>query len=90
MGKRGEAGRTLNERVVLFFFGRLELILFFLVVAVLKLVDQVEDGFDLSLLVFPLSLSHVALYRFEFSELENELGKVWIGQGVPVSYLRRG
>ena len=50
--------------------------MFFLVVAFLELLDQVEDHLDLSLLLLALIGDHVALDWLELRELKDELGKV--------------
>lgn len=44
-------------------------------IALLKLLNQIEDSFNLMLIYLFECLPHVSLHRFELGKLENEFGK---------------
>jgi hypothetical protein len=44
-------------------------------IALLKLLNQIEDSFDLMLIYLLKRLPHVAFHRLELGELEYQLGK---------------
>ena len=82
VSKRWNAGLSWRLKLWLFLS---DFFLLFLVVAVLELINQMENGLNLLLLLIPPALTHISFDWLEFSKLKYQLWEIYIAVFLPLS-----